>query len=36
MIGTGPYFGAGVDPHAGELSPFRLKQGRFATGPARS
>ena len=33
MIGTGPYFGAGVDPHAGKLSPFRLKQGRFATAP---
>ena len=31
VIGTGPYFGAGVDPHAGKLSPFRLKEGRFAT-----
>src|SRR4051812_1922405 len=30
VIGTGPYFGAGVDPHAGKLSPFRLQEGRFA------
>jgi putative ABC transport system permease protein len=33
VIGTGPYFGAGVDPHAGKLSPFRVEDGRFATGP---
>ena len=33
VIGTGPYFGAGVDPHAGKLSPFRIENGRFATGP---
>ena len=31
VIGSGPYFGAGVDPHAGKLSPFRLEHGRFAT-----
>ena len=24
---------SGLDPHAGKLSPFRLKEGRFATGP---
>jgi putative ABC transport system permease protein len=33
VIGTGPYFGAGLDPHAGKLSPFRLSEGRFATAP---
>ena len=33
VIGTGPYFGVGLDPQAGELSPFRLKEGRFASGP---
>ena len=33
MVGTGPYFGAGLDPRAGELSPFKLKAGRFASGP---
>ena len=33
VIGTGPYFGTGLDPDAGELSPFRLQDGRFATGP---
>jgi putative ABC transport system permease protein len=32
VVGTGPYFGAGLDPDAGELSPFRLKEGRFASG----
>jgi putative ABC transport system permease protein len=31
VIGSGPYFGAGVDPHAGKLIPFRLEDGRFAT-----
>jgi putative ABC transport system permease protein len=33
VVGTGPYFGVGLDPQAGELSPFRLKEGQFATGP---
>ena len=33
VVGTGPYFGQGLDPRAGELSPFKLKEGRFATGP---
>ena len=33
VIGQGPFFGAGVDPGAGELSPFRLKEGEFASGP---
>jgi putative ABC transport system permease protein len=33
VLGTGPYFGVGLDPDAGELSPFRLKEGRFAAGP---
>jgi putative ABC transport system permease protein len=33
VIGQGPFFGAGVDPEAGELSPFRLKEGEFASGP---
>jgi putative ABC transport system permease protein len=28
--GGGPYFGIGLDPSAGELSPFRLERGRFA------
>ena len=32
VVGTGPYFGQGLDPSAGELSPFKLKEGRFATG----
>ena len=36
VVGTGPYFGVGLDPQAGELSPFKLKEGRFASGPARS
>ena len=35
VVGTGPYFGVGLDPHAGKLSPFRLKEGRFATGPGQ-
>ena len=36
-IGTGPYFGIGLDsriPGAQRLSPFRLTQGRWATGPS--
>jgi putative ABC transport system permease protein len=33
IVGSGPYFGVGLDPKAGDLSPFRLKQGRFATEP---
>jgi putative ABC transport system permease protein len=33
VIGTGPYFGTGLDRDARELSPFRLKEGRFAGGP---
>src|SRR5687767_4638646 len=32
VVGTGPYFGVGLDPSAGELSPFKLKEGRFASG----
>ena len=35
VIGQGPYFGAGIDPEAGELSPFRLKEGEFASGPGQ-
>jgi putative ABC transport system permease protein len=35
VVGTGPYFGVGLDPQAGELSPFKLKEGRFATGPGQ-
>jgi putative ABC transport system permease protein len=35
VVGTGPYFGVGLDPDAGELSPFRLKDGRFASGPGQ-
>ena len=31
VVGGGPYFGSGVDPKAGDLTPFRLKEGRFAT-----
>ena len=31
VVGSGPYFGSGVDPDAGKLTPFRLKEGRFAT-----
>src|SRR6185503_20335940 len=33
VVGTGPYFGVGLDRQAGDLSPFKLKEGRFATGP---
>ena len=33
VVGTGPYFGVGLDPRAGGLSPFELTQGRFASGP---
>jgi putative ABC transport system permease protein len=35
VVGSGPYFGVGLDPHAGKLSPFKLKEGRFATGPGQ-
>ena len=35
VVGTGPYFGVGLDRHAGKLSPFKLKEGRFATGPGQ-
>jgi putative ABC transport system permease protein len=35
VVGTGPYFGVGLDPKAGKLSPFKLKEGRFATGPGQ-
>ena len=35
VVGTGPYFGVGLDTHAGKLSPFELKEGRFATGPGQ-
>ena len=31
VVGSGPYFGSGIDPDAGKLTPFRLKEGRFAT-----
>jgi putative ABC transport system permease protein len=36
VVGTGPYFGVGLDPNAGKLSPFKLKEGRFATGPGQA
>ena len=36
VIGTGPYFGVGLDPKAGGLSPFRLKEGSFAHGPGQA
>ncbi len=35
-VGTGPYFGIGFDPHtpgAQRLTPFRLHDGRWASGP---
>jgi putative ABC transport system permease protein len=35
VVGTGPYFGVGLDPQAGKLSPFELKEGRLATGPGQ-
>jgi putative ABC transport system permease protein len=35
VVGTGPYFGVGLDRHAGKLSPFELKEGRFASGPGQ-
>lgn len=35
VVGTGPYFGVGLDPQAGKLSPFKLKEGSFATGPGQ-
>jgi putative ABC transport system permease protein len=35
VVGSGPYFGVGLDPHAGKLSPFKLKEGHFATGPGQ-
>ena len=31
--GDGPYFGQGVDPRAGKLTPFEVRDGRFAAGP---
>ncbi|MBN1528582.1 MAG: ABC transporter permease [Thermoleophilaceae bacterium] len=31
VIGGGPYFGIGLDPKAGELAPFQLQDGRYAT-----
>ncbi|HYP49075.1 MAG TPA: FtsX-like permease family protein, partial [Thermoleophilaceae bacterium] len=31
-VGNGPYFGVGLDRAAGELSPFRIESGRFASG----
>ena len=36
ILGTGPYFGSGIDPRAKDLdrvTPFKLTDGRFATGP---
>ena len=35
IVGTGPYFGVGLDPQAGKLSPFKLKEGKFASGPGQ-
>ena len=35
VVGTGPYFGVGLDRSAGKLSPFKLKEGHFATGPGQ-
>ncbi|HEX8101371.1 MAG TPA: ABC transporter permease [Solirubrobacteraceae bacterium] len=38
VVGQGPYFGVGFDaatPGAEKVSPFRLKQGRWATGPGQ-
>src|SRR4051794_18950680 len=35
VVGTGPYFGVGLDRQAGKLSPFKLKEGHFATGPGQ-
>ena len=35
IVGTGPYFGVGLDPQAGKLSPFKLKEGEFASGPGQ-
>jgi putative ABC transport system permease protein len=35
VVGSGPYFGVGLDPDAGGLSPFKLKEGHFATGPGQ-
>jgi len=37
-VGTGPYFGVGFDartPGADRLTPFRLHEGRWATGPGQ-
>jgi putative ABC transport system permease protein len=36
IVGSGPYFGVGLDPQAGGLSPFKLKEGRFASGPGEA
>ncbi len=33
VLGQGPFFGVGLDPEAGGLSPFQLDQGAFASGP---
>ncbi len=33
IVGSGPYFGIGLDRNAGELSPFKLKEGAFASAP---
>jgi putative ABC transport system permease protein len=35
VIGSGPYFGAGIESDAVSLTPFRLSEGRFATGPGQ-
>jgi putative ABC transport system permease protein len=38
VLGSGPYFGQGLDPRAGKasgLSPFELSSGRFATAPGQ-
>jgi putative ABC transport system permease protein len=35
VVGSGPYFGVGLDRSAGKLSPFKLKEGHFATGPGQ-
>src|SRR4051794_26367456 len=33
IVGTGPYFGVGLDRRAGSMSPFKLKEGQLASGP---
>src|SRR5687768_2117515 len=32
VVGSGPYFGVGLDPNADGLSPFKLTEGQFASG----